>query len=139
MSGPFAAYVSRTLKVARDATNKGRGASDCHSINALTALVVHPVVRMEGLYQSGAPKVLFTYRSSEDIKQHVVGCDADIGGRSTTRLDLSPDDGKGRFWGNMSLEVPRGKEATMRSGYAGFRNRVRVSYLLHVWQDHYAE
>ncbi|KAF9507698.1 hypothetical protein BS47DRAFT_279714 [Hydnum rufescens UP504] len=57
--------------VARDATNK--------------------VVRMEGLYQSGAPKVLFTYRSSEDIKQHVVGCDADIGGRSTTRLDLSPD------------------------------------------------
>jgi len=33
------------------------------------------------------------------------------------------------------LEVPRGKEATMRSGYAGFRNRVRTTLFGNMTDD----
>lgn len=88
------------------------------------------VAGMQGVAELGAPRVLFKYRSPEDIKRHVTGCDADIGGKSSVHLNLGPD-GKARFWGDMRLEVPLGKEESMRSGYAGFRSRVsfRVVYV----------
>lgn len=78
---------------------------------------------MQGVAELGAPRVLFKYHTAEDLKQHVTGCDADIGGKSSVHLNLAPD-GKARFWGDMRLEVPLGKEESMRSGYAGFRSRV---------------
>lgn len=83
---------------------------------------------MQGVAEQGQPRILYTYRSQEDIKQHVTGCDADIGGKSSVHLDLGQE-GRARFWGDMRLEVPRGKEDTMRSGYAGFRSRVCRSEL----------
>jgi hypothetical protein len=83
------------------------------------------VAAMQGVAEQGQPRLLYTYRSQEDIKQHVTGCDADIGGKSSVHLDLGLD-GRARLWGDMRLEVPRGKEDTMRSGYAGFRSRVRL-------------
>lgn len=87
------------------------------------------VTGMQGVAEQGQPRILYTYRSQDDIKQHVTGCDADIGGKSSVHLDLGPD-AKARFWGDMRLEVPRGKEGTMRCGYAGFRSRVRFPYFL---------
>ena len=79
---------------------------------------------MNGVSEAGGARLLFKYRSREDISKHVTGCDADIGGKSSVNLDLGAD-GRAKFWGDMRLEVPKGKEATMRSGYAGFRSRVR--------------
>lgn len=78
---------------------------------------------MQGVSEQGQPRILYTYQSQGDIKQHVTGCDADIGGKSSAHLDLDPD-GRAKFWGDIRLEVPRGKEDIMRSGYAGFRSRV---------------
>lgn len=78
---------------------------------------------MKGVDEAETARVLFKYRTAQDLKQHVTGCDADIGGKSSVHLDLGSD-GKAKFWGDMRLEVPHGKEQTMRSGYAGFRSRV---------------
>lgn len=91
-------------------------------------LVRSQVTGLRGIQDAERAKLLYTYRSAEDLKQHVTGCDADIGGKSTVHLDLVPQPGKptgvAKLWGDMRLEVPRGKEETMRSGYAGLRSRV---------------
>lgn len=80
------------------------------------------------------PRNLFTFHSQQDIQQFATGCDADIGGTSTVRLDL--DDSRkdasgqyptGKFWGEMRLGVRSGLEGKLRGGYAGFRNKVRVA------------
>ena len=81
------------------------------------------VAKMQGVAPVPEAKLLFAYRSALDMRQHIVGCDRDIGGRSKAKFELGPD-GRGRFWGEMRTDVPPGKEATMRSGYAGFRNKV---------------
>ena len=82
---------------------------------------------------SRAPKTLLNFNTKEDIADLAVGCDADIGGTSSARLDFVPDDpsvsgkGKGKFWGDMKLGL-RGNtnaQSRMRSGYAGFRSKVR--------------
>ncbi|KAL1746945.1 NADH:ubiquinone oxidoreductase intermediate-associated protein 30 [Schizophyllum fasciatum] len=79
---------------------------------------------------SGAPLPILAFNSSEDLKGFATGCDSDVGGRSTAKLELDTDPkrvppGKsavGRFWGEMRLDVQPGKERTLRSGYAGFRS-----------------
>lgn len=95
-----------------------------HAHGALNRGSSGTVAGMQGVAEQGQPRILYTYRTQRDIKQHVTGCDADIGGKSSVHLDLGQD-GRARFWGDMRLEVPRGKEDTLRSGYAGFRSRVR--------------
>lgn len=75
---------------------------------------------------STEPKTLATFRSKQDLSHYITGCDADIGGNSSCKLDLGPD-GKGRFWGEMRLDVRPGMEKKIRGGYAGFRNKVRRS------------
>ena len=83
---------------------------------------------------SRSPITLFSFNSPSDIEQFVTGSDADIGGHSTARLDLD-ESSEGsdrtqkptttaRFWGDMSLTVKPGLEGRIRTGYAGFRNRV---------------
>lgn len=81
---------------------------------------------------SRSPKPLLSFNSREDINDLAVGCDADIGGMSSARLDFvpdSPDDpsgkGKGKFWGDMKLGLRENNaQGSMRSGYAGFRSKV---------------
>ncbi|PWN89841.1 NADH:ubiquinone oxidoreductase complex I intermediate-associated protein 30 [Acaromyces ingoldii] len=70
--------------------------------------------------------LLYPLRSSQDLSQVARGCDADIGGLSSCRLDLdeSGSTSAARFWGTLSSELPRGAKIE-RSGYAGFRNRSR--------------
>ncbi|KAG6868066.1 hypothetical protein C0993_007853 [Termitomyces sp. T159_Od127] len=93
---------------------------------------------------SRAPRVLFTFNSPEDIHDFATGCDGDIGGLSTTHLDLetSPEINKtigrtatGKFWGEMRLGVKTGMEEKMRSGYAGFRNKKRPSLFGNITED----
>jgi len=96
--------------------------------------VFDPVLRMDGVEgPSRTPKALINFNRGEDIANLAVGCDADIGGMSSARLDFvpdSPDDpsgkGKGKFWGDMKLGL-RGNntQGRMRSGYAGFRSKPR--------------
>ncbi len=97
--------------------------------------VIDAVLRMDGVEgPSRTPKALINFNRGEDIANLAVGCDADIGGMSSARLDFvpdSPDDpsgkGKGKFWGDMKLGL-RGNntQGRMRSGYAGFRSKVRI-------------
>ena len=65
-------------------------------------------------------------RTLEEVKQFVVGCDQDLGGKSTVNFDLTPE-GKGRFYGKLDNELREGrrKEGIIeRGGYAGFRSKV---------------
>ncbi|UZJ51763.1 hypothetical protein CBS101457_001083 [Exobasidium rhododendri] len=68
--------------------------------------------------------LLYKFSSSADVKQMATGCDADIGGLSSMKIDLDTQEGKGRFWGTLSNEIPRNAKI-QRSGYAGFRNKNR--------------
>jgi len=112
--GPWRSFIDRSTKFALAGTSRVTG--------------------MQGVTEQGQPRILYTYRTQEDIKQHVTGCDADIGGKSSVHLDLGQD-GRARFWGDMRLEVPRGKEDTLRSGYAGFRSRIRTTLFGHITDD----
>lgn len=72
----------------------------------------------------GAHVPIYTLSSPEEVKSMAIGCDADIGGLSSAKVDLDPQEGKGRFWGTLSSEIPRNAKIE-RSGYAGFRNKNR--------------
>lgn len=72
-----------------------------------------------------ASLLIYPLASREDVKQMAFGCDADVGGLSSARLELDPEESKGRFFGTLSSELPRGAKIE-RSGYAGIRNKVSV-------------
>lgn len=67
---------------------------------------------------------LYSLASAADVRTLATGCDADIGGLSSAKVDVDPQDGRGRFWGTLSSEIPR-KAKLQRSGYAAFRNKNR--------------
>ena len=67
--------------------------------------------------------LIYQLNSQQDLAQFATGADGDIGGLSQCRLALD-EQSKGRFFGTLSSQVPRGGKLE-RSGYAGFRNRNR--------------
>ncbi|GAA5953791.1 hypothetical protein JCM3765_006967 [Sporobolomyces pararoseus] len=72
---------------------------------------------------------LVSLNSSEDLQQFALGCDADLGGRSSVTLDLGPE-GKGRFYGVLSSQLNAGRKkdgVIERGGYAGFRTKQRTT------------
>lgn len=90
---------------------------------------------MKGADPTLKQRTMFSFNTPDDIKTFATGCDADIGGLSTTNFDLDtrPEINKplgkeatGRFHGRMSLGVKPGMESKIRAGYAGFRNKVRT-------------
>jgi hypothetical protein len=85
------------------------------------------VIRMEGVNPNTSSRILFSFRTPEEIRQYAVGSDADLGGNSSAHLDFHPD-GYARFWGEMRLDVKAGLEGKLRAGYAGFRNKVRLLF-----------
>ncbi|RUS18391.1 complex I intermediate-associated protein 30-domain-containing protein [Endogone sp. FLAS-F59071] len=74
-------------------------------------------------WQKELPMAAFT--SKDDLARWVVGCDRDIGGFSEAHLDITKE-GKGRFWGNISLDLPANPDIE-RSGYAALRTKVMPS------------
>ena len=62
----------------------------------------------------GVDKMLYLFQSSEDLKDWVVQCDAEIGGKSVASLETA-ESGKARFFGRLNSETP---EWLSRSGYA---------------------
>ena len=94
-----------------------------------------PVLRMKGAdLPSRAPRVLFSLNTPEDIQNFATGCDSDIGGTSTVRLDVARSQHThnseplvtAKFWGDMSLRVKPGLEGKLRGGYAGIKTKVCV-------------
>ncbi|GJN93382.1 hypothetical protein Rhopal_006436-T1 [Rhodotorula paludigena] len=99
MASPWKAYLARSVEHLRNTSQQG---------------------------QHGDALPLVALRSTDDLAHFALGCDADLGGRSSVNLDLGPE-GKGRFWGTLSndLNPGRRKEGVIeRGGYAGFRNKV---------------
>ncbi|KAG6854383.1 hypothetical protein C0991_007374 [Blastosporella zonata] len=106
---------------------------------------VTKVAKMQGADPiSRAPRVLFRFNSPEDIQAFATGCDGDIGGTSTTKLDLELPPtinerigraATGKFWGEMRLGVKTGMEGKVRSGYAGFRNKTRPTLFGNITED----
>ncbi|KAI8976914.1 complex I intermediate-associated protein 30-domain-containing protein [Pilobolus umbonatus] len=78
-------------------------------------------INLDGLKGWQKEMPMFTLTSEHDLKQWAVGCDKDIGGFSEATLDLS-EEGKGRFHGSLSLELPVNKEIR-QSGYAAIRSK----------------
>lgn len=84
------------------------------------------------------PISLLTFNSREDLKRLAIGCDADIGGTSSAKLELDettadpkagvkalqPPRPSVKFWGDMRLGTRPGFEGRVRGGYAGFRSQV---------------
>ncbi|KAG9017146.1 hypothetical protein FRB90_001570 [Tulasnella sp. 427] len=95
---------------------------------------ISAVLRMDPGYSQSPPKTLFTFKNSADIAQYVVGSDSDIGGYSSAKLDLDPH-GHGRFSGELRTEVRPQMQGKMKSGYAGFRNKMRPSLFGNVTDD----
>jgi len=102
----LAAALSRSLDVAVSATR------------AAVRMDVAPTARSHGALP------LYALKRPEDLPHFATGADADIGGLSSCRLVLdAADGGRGRFFGTLSTQIPRGGRIE-RSGYAGFRNKV---------------
>ncbi|KDN41344.1 NADH:ubiquinone oxidoreductase complex I intermediate-associated protein 30 [Tilletiaria anomala UBC 951] len=79
---------------------------------------VAPSSRTEGLLS------LWALRSRADLSSFATGADKDIGGLSTCLLSFDEKEGKGRFYGTVTSDLPRGSRIE-RSGYAAFRNKNR--------------
>ena len=62
--------------------------------------------------------------TKQDLDQWAIGCDKDIGGFSEASLELTSQ-GKGKFSGNISLELPANREI-VQSGYAAIRSKVYI-------------
>ncbi|GAA5866297.1 hypothetical protein JCM1840_004074 [Sporobolomyces johnsonii] len=109
MASPWKSYLNRSLEHLRDRSAE--------------------VLRAQPTGGPGEVLPLLSLKSQDDLKQFVVGCDADLGGKSTVNLDLGPES-KGRFWGTLSSELNAGrrKEGVIeRGGYAGMRSKHRTS------------
>ncbi|KAF5327181.1 hypothetical protein D9619_004393 [Psilocybe cf. subviscida] len=128
MSSPTRLYFDRTFQML------GKRISD----------KLLPVVLMKGAEPTLKPRTMFSFNTPDDIKTFATGCDADIGGLSTTNFDLDtrPEinrplgkEATGRFYGRMSLGVKPGMEGKIRSGYAGFRNKRRPTMFGDVVED----
>ena len=77
-------------------------------------------------------KTLLSFHTPQDMERLAVGSDADIGGMSSAQLGFDPESpnsagglGAGKFWGVLKLGIRGGNEGRLKSGYAGFKSKVR--------------
>ncbi|ORY86629.1 complex I intermediate-associated protein 30-domain-containing protein [Leucosporidium creatinivorum] len=102
-------YITRSMEHLRDRTTE--------------------VLRAQPAPIHGPILPLLSLKSQEDLQSFVLGCDTDLGGKSSVNLDLGPE-GKGRLWGTLSSELQMGrkKEGVIeRGGYAGMRSKSRTT------------
>lgn len=103
-----------------------------------THLILLTIVANASPTPTTPPIRLSTLRSSADISNYAVGCDADIGGRSKALLDYVDSEGNGthghgKFSGVLDPYVPEQWKKTLedgvtaKSGYAGFRTKTRTT------------
>ncbi|KAI9321305.1 complex I intermediate-associated protein 30-domain-containing protein [Dichotomocladium elegans] len=80
-------------------------------------------LRMEGLQGWRKEMPMATLNTKTDLDNWALGCDKDIGGFSTASLEITPQ-GTGRFFGNISLDLPANRDIE-HSGYAAIRSKAR--------------
>ncbi|GAA5811140.1 hypothetical protein MFLAVUS_004569 [Mucor flavus] len=78
-------------------------------------------LNMDGLRGWQKEMPMAALKSEKDLLQWAVGCDKDIGGFSTANLEMTPE-GVGKFYGEISLELPANREIK-QSGYAAMRTK----------------
>ncbi|KAJ7086106.1 hypothetical protein B0H15DRAFT_845345, partial [Mycena belliarum] len=92
------------------------------------------IARMDGAaLPNRGPRLLYSFNTREAAAEAVLGCDADIGGRSSVAFALDTSSAgepavarpTGKFHGRLRLDVRPGLEGRINSGYAGFRTPVR--------------
>ncbi|KWU42707.1 CIA30-domain-containing protein [Rhodotorula sp. JG-1b] len=108
-TSPWRAYLNRSMEHLRDRTAEA--------------------MRMDPARNATEALQLLSFRTPEDLEQVALGCDGDVGGKSTVHVDLGPE-GKGRFWGKLSNELNPGRRrdgVLEKGGYAGFRNKSRTT------------
>ncbi|CAO3686715.1 unnamed protein product [Rhizopus stolonifer] len=76
---------------------------------------------MDGIKGWQKEMPLAALNTQKDLANWATGCDKDIGGFSEARLELTPE-GKGKFYGNISLELPTNQDIK-QSGYAAIRTK----------------
>ncbi|NWJ09110.1 CIA30 protein, partial [Crypturellus undulatus] len=67
-------------------------------------------------------KVVWVFRTQEDLKKWVISSDVEIGGKSEVYLTLSRNNQTALLYGTLNTEVPRDGE-TQYSGYCSMRSR----------------
>ncbi|KAI8967997.1 complex I intermediate-associated protein 30-domain-containing protein [Mycotypha africana] len=82
---------------------------------------------MEGLREWQKESLMVALNSKADLDKWAIGCDKDIGGFSEAKLEITAE-GKGKFSGNISLDLPLDKEIK-QSGYAAIRTKPRKDTL----------
>ncbi|KAK4055356.1 hypothetical protein OIO90_003194 [Microbotryomycetes sp. JL221] len=149
MSSSWRSYLQRSAEHLRNRTNEGQyDPQSCTNVlyhraardGTACADVVSPSIRFYAptrastwvtvLRASPVPETrtvlpIVQLRTVEDLQQFALGCDEDLGGKSTVHLDLGPE-GKGRLWGRLSSELQSGRRKAgviERGGYAGFRTK----------------
>jgi len=81
-------------------------------------------------------RTLLSFKTASDLSLYVLGSDAEIGGTTTSNLDLSGPDGTARFYGNLSMKVQPGWEKKLQhGGYAGFRNAKQTTLFGEMSED----
>ncbi|NWI18004.1 CIA30 protein, partial [Crypturellus soui] len=70
-------------------------------------------------------KVVWVFRTQEDLKKWVISSDVEIGGKSEVYLTLSRNNQTALLYGTLNTEVPRDGE-TQYSGYCSMRSRPLV-------------
>ncbi|KXS12114.1 NADH:ubiquinone oxidoreductase complex I intermediate-associated protein 30 [Gonapodya prolifera JEL478] len=74
---------------------------------------------------------MYTLNSKEDVDGWIVGTDADLGGKTTASLELTPNN-TARFSGVLSTEVPANVPKHIANlGYAAMRTKTPAFTLLH--------
>lgn len=79
---------------------------------------------MDGIKGWQKEMPLAALNTQKDLANWATGCDKDIGGFSEAKLELTPE-GKGKFHGNISLELPTNQDIK-QSGYAAIRTKVET-------------
>lgn len=75
-------------------------------------------------------KPLYNFSSLSALNNWIVGCDADIGGKSSAYWGQTEQD-TALFWGTLSTELPASNPKIQRSGYAGIRSTMLPFTLMH--------
>ncbi|PUU73883.1 complex I intermediate-associated protein 30-domain-containing protein [Tuber borchii] len=91
------------------------------------------VFKGEGITGDFADMEIHSFRHPDSLKSIKVFSDADTGGFSKVHMDLTPcplghlSEGQfyGRFYGNISIELPVERPKIQRSGYAAWRTQER--------------
>ena len=116
---------SRILFVSLDSPSQGSSSAAADEIAA--------AVSLEGIKTPTGPYSLLDFTDPGITSSCKVMSDADLGGFSKASLEHvlrnAAEPAHARFYGNISIDLPRNRPEVQRTGYAAWRNRDRPATL----------